>query len=138
MKRRYFVGLLVGGAAALSGSWLLIFRDGDERQTIVIRLSEIFPDLDPVCLLGDQVLGALPRESTEHLLDELLSGPEWSSVSEQNAASILRSQIQRDFSEKNTVVVDDWTLSKTEALFYALTSRLCCGIGWLRPDLSRS
>ena len=137
MKRRYFVGLLVGGAAALSGSWLLVFRDHDERVGTVIRLCEIFPDLDSVCSLGDLVSNSLPEKTTEQLLTALLSGPEWSAFSERNAGSILRRRIRGDFAEGNTVVVDDWTLSRTEALFYALTSRLCCGIRRLCPDLCR-
>ena len=58
-----------------------------------------------------------------------MSAPEWSEVSEDNAASILRDRIRRDHEAAETVDVDGWTLSRTEAVFYALTSKLSCGGG---------
>lgn len=129
MKRRYFLGLLVGGATAVAGGWALVLRRDDRSESIVLHLSRLFPERVPVCDLGRRAAEALPEKSTEDLLEALMSGPEWSDVSEHNAASILRDRIRRDHEEASTVDVDDWALSRTEAVFYALTWKLSCESG---------
>jgi hypothetical protein len=136
MNRRHFVRLLAGAAVVLSGSWLLIYRIGKDdeasenaRVVIIIRLAEIFSDLGPVCFLGNRVLSALPETSTKRLLDDLFTHMNWPPTLVGDATDLLRAQIQRDFTIANTVIVDNWTLSKTEAAFYALTAKLSCGNG---------
>ncbi len=119
--------LLLGSGAVSTSSWLLLFRDDDVRQPIVIHLAELFSQLESVCELGHEALDELPfMASTRYLLDGMFSEDIWEQVTENNITTLFKQQVRSDFNRANTMQINHWVLSKTEVYGYALIAKLSC------------
>lgn len=119
---------LVCGVPVLAGALLLVRRPTGPRELIIIRLADIFPDPGAARHVGRLVLDSLPSTETDDLLLELFSDDTWNSPGEATA-TLLQKRVQLDFENNHTITASFWTLSRTEALFYALVSRLTGGLG---------
>ena len=113
MKRRKFL-LVSISALVLSFVSLWYFRF---RSTKIKALS--YPiDLSEICdrktLIGiGTIYRKLTDENTKNYLEELLLQD--AGVIETNLEMSLRNKVSEDFNTGNTILIDGWLLSKTEA-----------------------
>lgn len=114
MKRRSFIILGSAGVAALSIPAAFYFFDDIEYDPILAEprsLSMIW-DTETIKAVGDQYRLQIPSEKSEMSLIKLLKA----------AAPELEDIIKKDFETGNTVIIDGWILSTTEARQCALFS----------------
>lgn len=91
------------------------------------RLSQIFAqDMQAARAIGHAYLREVPGESNAGILAEMIvrSGPvrlrRLDSLSKKDLMDTLRALIRQDFVSENTVMLDGWVLSRTEARLCAL------------------
>lgn len=122
MKRRNFVLLAGMGITAVAiPTWYYKYRDLEYDQLLAEPelLSHIW-DGNTISEIGSLYRENFSAENSEHELVELL----FNNVSTdfiQNT-EMLKQQITKDYTTGNTVMVDGWVLSKTEARQCALFS----------------
>jgi hypothetical protein len=114
MKRRNFILIGAAGVAAVSvPSAFYFFRDIEYDKSLADPGSLLFIlDGPAVVMLGEQYRILFPGEDSERFLARKLSAD----------APDLQNIIINDFETENTVLVDGWILSKTEARQCALFS----------------
>ena len=92
----------------------------------VMWLKEILPFLEPAARLGDAYLSAYPAEKDSNQLynniDKALRAKIKSDHQTPYSVQNISDAIQADYMRNETVLVDKWILSRTEARIYALVS----------------
>jgi hypothetical protein len=122
MKRRSFILVASAGIAVLAVPTLVYsFHENaiDARLFQPQSLAKIW-DTDTMNTIGLNYMLKVPRENRERILVKRLVGK--SKSEEANLATSLEQQIRNDFVTGNTVMVDGWILSVTEARQCALFS----------------
>jgi hypothetical protein len=128
MTRRAF---LAGAALAAAGAGGLLYRaatdegfDADLAQTEAV--ARLFDELEPARRIGRAYLDDHPDEREERALVRLLEErPGWRGVwhnSPRAVAKLARRTMQREYDTGQTVAVEGWILSRTEARLCALTT----------------
>lgn len=125
MKRRDFVLSAIGGIGFISipAAYYYCMREvePDSLLTQPQSLSLIW-DAKAICQIGSQYRAFAPEEkSAQSLINLLRAG---SSDPEASIVSRLNETIMLDFETGNTVMVDGWILSLTEARQCALASAM--------------
>ena len=124
MKRREFIiGAISVTAVSISGTYLFLNRDivYDPLIAEPQALSLIW-DTETVIAIGNQYRVQYVDENSEQVLAKKLVH-NLSGSGEQMIKS-LNQKIKEDFEEDNTILIDGWILSKTEARRCALLSTL--------------
>ena len=121
MKRRNFIVLTAAGTAAIGASyWYLRYYDQKYDGSIAEpeSLSYIW-DSATIVDIGFNYRKQIPEEDSEPSLLKLLSADTNDEVS---AIAALKKRITSDFETENTIQLDGWILSVTEARQCALFS----------------
>ena len=115
MKRRYFlVGLSSVAVITVTGTYLYSNRDIEYDPVIAepFFLSHIW-DSESIIDSGNKYLSAAENEKDEQaLVKHILKG---NSSSESESMQNINKQISDDFKNDQTILVDGWILSITEA-----------------------
>ena len=122
MKRRNFILLTSAGVAALAIPTLVYSLHKNAIDPLLSQpqsLANIW-DTDTMNTIGLNYMLKVPKENRERILVKRLMGK--SAGESANLATTLEQQIQKDFITGNTVMVDGWILSVTEARQCALFS----------------
>ncbi|SDB52185.1 hypothetical protein SAMN03097699_1885 [Flavobacteriaceae bacterium MAR_2010_188] len=123
MKRRQFILFSVLGISAIAiPTWCFKFYtpEYDQLLTEPELLSHIW-DGTTIGEIGEAYGKKFPNENSERKLAKLLSDYA-STVDSTKTIEILRHQIKEDYRQNNTVMIDGWILSRTEARQCALFS----------------
>jgi len=121
MQRRNFILLSAAAVAAVGTSyWYLNYYNQECNSSIVEpkSLSYIW-DRDTIISVGTNYRKQLPEENNEKSLIKLLSDNTNDDIS---AIEVLKKEIKNDFEKGNTVMINGWILSVTEARQCALFS----------------
>lgn len=121
MKRRNFILLSSAGVAAVGASyWYLNYYNQEYNSSIVEpeSLSYIW-DRETIITMGTNYRKQFPVEDNETSLVKLLSTD---TIEDSSAIEALKKEIKNDFEKGNTVMIDGWILSVTEARQCALFS----------------
>ncbi len=117
MRRRRFVkATLASTLLALPGVGSLAWRTSGTSGVASLRLQKMFGGTPRVCELGDAYRRDYPWEDDIGILRNLISRSDFSDNIDQT--------IRRDFELGNTIRLDGWILSRTEARQCALFSVL--------------
>jgi hypothetical protein len=122
MKRRHFVLSAIGGIGFISIPAAYYYMRNVEPDNLLSQpqsLSLIW-DTKTISHIGNQYRVFVPEEKSAHSLINLLRAG--SSSTEASIVSRLNETIMHDFETGNTVLVDGWILSVTEARQCALAS----------------
>ncbi len=122
MKRRDFILLTSAGVAALAIPTLVYSLHEDPVDRLLFQpqsLANIW-DTDTMNTIGLNYMLKVPKENRERILVKRLRGK--TAGESENLATTLEQQIHKDFITGNTVMVDGWILSVTEARQCALFS----------------
>ena len=114
MKRRRFLKISVAGGTLALGSSALLVSCSKPGAPPPQGLQSLFPDDERLIQLGRSYREAYPEEDDVDVLRELTASVEDSSLGSE--------AIRRDFESGNTVQLDGWILSRTEARLCALHS----------------
>jgi hypothetical protein len=120
MKRRDFILIATTGIAAVAVPYYYL-KDVDYDSALAKpQLLSTIWDTKTINTIGNQYRLQVPDENSERILVKLLSA-DLSSAPEQLDKS-LQEKIKKDFETGNTVMIDGWILSITEARQCALFS----------------
>lgn len=123
MKRKNFILLSGLGISAIAvPTWYYNFRELEYDSSLKDPefLSNILDDKS-ILEIGEQYLKLVPNENSERKLISLLPV---SASTEMNTIQIVQQQITDDYKSGETIIIDGWILSKTEArqcAIFALT-----------------
>lgn len=124
--RRLVLRLAVfGGMIAAAPAWA---RPADAGSTAAGRLAELLPHAAGAARLGRRYLALAPAEADRRrLLDALSKDHAGLAVASRTGADgeirgVVGGCRQRDFVAGNTVTIDGWILSRTEARLCALVA----------------
>jgi hypothetical protein len=122
MNRRNFIIIGAAGIAAVSIPTAYYFlRDIDYDKSLAEpRSLALIWDSQTIDAVGKQYLLQVPGEERERWLVKRLSADASDSGGLENSG--LEEKIKKDFEAGNTVIVDGWILSRTEARQCALFS----------------
>lgn len=115
MKRRNFILLASLGAVSIAVPSYLKYKNNIESLLKLPLDLTYIHSLSSIVILGREYLNKFPSERNTERLSKILS---------ENYADGLQLTIKNDYKENNTVVLDGWILSKTEARQCALLSLL--------------
>jgi hypothetical protein len=122
MKRKDFILITAAGLTAISIPIVYAYLTKSEYDSLLAQpksLSVIW-DNQTINDIGNKYRSQVPGENRERLLvKQLLSGTD-----SHNLALSLEEKIIRDFETGNTIIVDGWILSITEARQCALSSTI--------------
>lgn len=124
MKRREFIFGVVGvTVVSISGTYFYLNRDIDYNPLIAEPQSlSLIWDTETIIAIGNQYRIQYVVENNEQALAKRLVR-NFSDSGEELIKS-MNQKIKEDFEEENTVLIDGWILSKTEARQCALLSTL--------------
>jgi len=114
MKRRHFIVTAAAAIGAASIPTIYYYKQGSEYNILLAQpqsLSLIW-DAEAIHHIGTQYRTDFPGENSASSLVNLLDA----------SPSVLNERITNDFKTGNTVLVDGWILSVTEARQCALAS----------------
>lgn len=124
MKRRNFVLLTGLGISAIAlPTWYYKYRDLKYNQLLAEPelLSHIW-DGNTISEIGETYREQFSDENSERQLVTLLSNHVLTDLA--TITELLRKRIKNDYKTGNTVIIDGWILSKTEARQCALSSTI--------------
>ena len=121
MKRKNFILLTGLGISSIAfPTWYYNYRELDYDSSLKDpEFLSIFLDGKSISLIGDQYLKQVPNENSERILVSLLPNDSSSDI---NSVQFVQQQITNDFKSGETIIIDGWILSKTEARQCALFS----------------
>lgn len=124
MKRRKFIiGAVSVTAVSISGAYLFLNRDIVYDPLIAEPQSlSLIWDTETVIAVGNQYRVQYVDENSEQALAKKLVRDQ--SDSGEQMIKNLNQKIKEDFEKDNTLLIDGWILSKTEARQCALLSTL--------------
>lgn len=122
MNRKKFMVLSGLGLTALSLPVGCQFSRKCEQLAVLARPAELSQVCDTATLLaiGDRYRQGVPGEDHEDLLFELLLAN--NALPADSLAPVLRERIRADYENDDTLVLEGWVLSRTEARQCALFS----------------
>ncbi|MBS1553360.1 MAG: hypothetical protein JSU09_00420 [Bacteroidetes bacterium] len=118
MKRRNFVLLASAGAtvAAIPAIHFLFYRTPDYDKALAVpELLSLIWDQKNIADIGERYCSKFPNEMSERFLARIL----FSDVKNRDKTT-LQEITKNDFQSNNTVIIDGWMLSRTEARQCAL------------------
>ena len=121
MERRNFILLSAAGIAVVGGSYWYLYYYNQEYNSSIVEpdsLSYIW-DRETIINIGTNYRKQIPVEDNETSLVKLLSTD---TNEDSSAIEALKKEIKNDFEHGNTVMIDGWILSVTEARQCALFS----------------
>lgn len=121
MKRNNFILLSGLGISAIAvPTWYFNFREFEYDSSLKNPelLSHLLDDKS-IIEIGELYLKQFPNENNERKLVSLLTVRDFS---DSNKIKIVQQQITNDFKSGETIIIDGWILSKTEARQCALYS----------------
>lgn len=121
MKRNNFILLSGLGISAIAvPTWYFNFREFEYDSSLKNPelLSHLLDDKF-IIEIGELYLKQFPNENNERKLVSLLTVRDFS---DSNKIKIVQQQITNDFKSGETIIIDGWILSKTEARQCALYS----------------
>lgn len=130
LSRRNFIALAAGmlvHLSSLTGHAARNLRKNSAKNPLMEIYSN---DLQAARLIGRAYLRETPNEADADLLFKLIVkgdpilGSCLNALSNDQHIAILRKRISQDFDLENTVYVDGWVLSRTEARLCALCALL--------------
>jgi hypothetical protein len=130
--RRLFIVTALGLTATTLAVRLGLKREAihDDSATDAQRLLRAFSNHESAAELGRAYLATAPREGSPTVLVELITAKlpagsaELRTADDGQIRSLLAQQVKEDFSSGNSVAVDGWIISKTEARLCALATLL--------------
>jgi hypothetical protein len=126
-RRRFLVGALLSLAGSLRAAQLI----GSESVGVAGLLRGMFSDASGAAAIGRRYLRSHPEEASATWLSRTLFGSE--SVLDMNPGGIefLRERVRagrvQDFVDGDLVILDGWTVTRTEARLLALASLCLAG-----------
>lgn len=110
--------------AATPAAWAGPARAGAScGADLASRLASLIPHADSAARIGGRYLASAPAEADAGLLvSSILGGEEHEAVGDAVLRRVISDSRQRDFVDGNTVSVDGWILSRTEARLCALVA----------------
>ena len=122
MKRRNFFLLSLAGLATLAVPSYYVWRKKNKKTNPLYEPRILTTILDPsdIVKMGRIYSEQFPNSGLEEKLQYLLIGK----VNAENVdiVSILEQEVKKDYATGNTVILDGWILSETEAVQCALFS----------------
>jgi hypothetical protein len=124
VKRRDFVLSAVGGIGfiSISAAYYYMSDAGDDDALTQPQSLSLIWDTKAIRHIGNQYRLIVPVENSAHALSNLLRAESFNAGA--SIVSRLNESITHDFETGNTVLVDGWILSVTEARQCALASTL--------------
>tara|TARA_R110002167_G_scaffold29771_4_gene99101 strand:+ start:3955 stop:4338 length:384 start_codon:yes stop_codon:yes gene_type:complete len=123
MERRKFILIATAGGIAIAlPTWYFKIRSISYDKSLAdTPLLSLIWDKTTINAIGNQYLLLVPEEKKERSLVKILS-----TDTKDNAthSAIANQKIKHDFEEGNTIIIDGWILSKTEARQCALLSTI--------------
>ncbi len=121
MNRKNFIKLAIGGLATFSASVAYFYlRDVKYNPGLAEPTSlKAIWDSKQIREIGKQYLSQMPDEKNKRTLVELLS-KDLNNNNNVVSISLVNAKIKQDFETRNTVIVNGWILSVTEARQCAL------------------
>jgi len=127
-RRRFLAGLAAGIVGAALG--LRLYWSGGSATREAMRLTGVLRHPDSAALLGRLYLDGNPKEADTARLVTLINAargpalPPVTAAPDESLRAGLEERIRNDFIHGDTVAVDGWLLSITEARLCALASLL--------------
>jgi hypothetical protein len=121
-RRGFLAGLAAGIVGAAIG--LRLHWSGGGATGDAMRLAGVLQHPDSAARLGRLYLDGTPREADAARLVTLIGAAPVSVTTDEALRASLDERIRNDFINGNTVAVDGWLLSITEARLCALVSLL--------------
>lgn len=120
MNRKTFLVLSGMGLLAVSGTLYLGIRGYKNRKNVLSRPESLalFCEDDALVSMGKQYLELYPQEQDLSHLISLINSSQYSQ--EQKLRKQLQDNIRRDFEFNQTMILDGWVISRTEARQCAL------------------
>ena len=120
MNRKTFLVLSGMGLLAVSGTLYFGIRGYKNRKTVLSRPESLalFCNEDSLVSMGKQYLELYPQEQDVSLLISLIDCGQYSQ--EHTLRRQLQDNIRRDFEFNQTLILDGWVVSRTEARQCAL------------------
>lgn len=120
MNRKTFLVLSGMGLLAVSGTLYYGIRGYKNRKNVLSRPESLalFCEDDTLVSMGKQYLELYPQEQDLSLLISLINSSQYSQ--EQKLRRQLQENIRRDFKFNQTMILDGWVISITEARQCAL------------------
>jgi hypothetical protein len=120
MNRKTFLVLSGMGLLAVSGTLYLGIRGYKNRRNVLSRPESLalFCEDDALVSMGKQYLELYPQEQDISLLISLINSSQYSQ--EQSLRRELQDNTRRDFEFNQTMILDGWVISRTEARQCAL------------------
>lgn len=118
MERRQFSLILLVGCSLL-GLTRFAWSSNPTTRSISI-VANLFTHHDSAIHLGQHYLTLFPQEANYDWLVNQTLPHEYAHIQSQSLKQTLRMQRGKDFYEGNTVIIDGWVLSRTEARLCAL------------------
>ena len=115
MKRRLFIQILTTTLAALAGTASAIMSPAGPHTVAAPALAAFLGGRDGILRIGRAYRDRFPEESDPQILTRALP-------SDTDGNTVIEERIVRDFTLGDTVLLDGWMLSRTEARQAALYS----------------
>lgn len=126
-RRRFLVGALLSLAGSLRATQLI----GSESVRVAGLLRGMFSDTSGAAAVGRRYLRSHPEEASATWLSQTLFGPESALDMNPGGIEFLRERIRagrvQDFVDGDLVILDGWTVARTEARLLALASLCLAG-----------
>jgi hypothetical protein len=117
--------LLIGALLPFASSPLFLRQLVGGSSTLVVWLRRLFPDVRAAATLGGLYLHHRPEERSAAWLAQTLFGREASCDSDRDGEKLLervRTSRRLDFCNDDLVVLNGWSVTRTEARLLALVS----------------
>ncbi len=122
MKRRNFFLLSLAGLATVAVPSYCVWKKSNEIKNPLYEPRILTTILEPsdIVELGKMYCSQFPDNGLEKKLQGFLTGNV--NTDTRDLVSILEQEVKKDYETGNTVVLDGWILSETEAVQCALFS----------------
>lgn len=126
-RRRFLVGALLSLAGSLQAARLI----GSESVGVAGILRGMFSETSGAVAVGRRYLRSHPEEASATWLSQALFGSESALDMNPGGIEFLRERIRagrvQDFVDGDLVILDGWTVARTEARLLALASLCLAG-----------
>ncbi|MFT4832369.1 MAG: hypothetical protein ACI815_002022 [Psychroserpens sp.] len=122
MKRSKFFLLSLAGLATVAIPSYYVWKNRNEKKNPLYEPRILSTILEPseIVEMGRMYCGQFPNTGMEEKLQDYFK--ENVDTENGNLESILKQQVKKDYQTGNTIILDGWILSETEAVQCALFS----------------
>ncbi|MET7028738.1 hypothetical protein [Sediminicola luteus] len=122
MKRRNFFLLSLAGLATVAVPSYCIWKKSNEKKNPLYEPRILTTILEPsdIVEMGRMYCSQFPDNGLEEKLQDFLTDNV--NTDTDDLASMLEQEVKKDYETGNTVILDGWILSETEAVQCALFS----------------